>query len=152
MYSKGQTESGDALSFKKLFLSCVMGAAIALAAALVLMLLTALIAYPTADPMGFVPAGYGIFLLCAFLCGFISAKKAGGKALFCGAIGGAVYLAVAVSVSMLLVQEDMGARRMVLLISAFAVAVVGAALTISGGGKGARRPTGHAKAKLKKRK
>lgn len=152
MQSKNPAEKGELFSFKKMFLSCAAGAAIALAGAVVLIFLTALIAYPTADPMGFAPAGYGIFLLSAFLCGLISAKKAGGRAFFCGALGGGIYLAVAASVSMLLVQEDMGIRRIVLLLSAFTLAVAGAALTASGGGKGVRKPSRPAAAALKKRK
>ena len=153
MHAKNQAESMAAFSFKKMFLSCVVGAAVAFLSAFILMLIVGLIAYPTGDPMSFAPAGYAVFLVSAFICGFLSAKKAGGKALFCGAIGGAVYLAVVISMSLLLTQEDMGIRRIVLLLSAFAVSIVGAALTLSGSGaKRTRKPPNLAAAKLKKHK
>ena len=153
MHAKDHKENEEVFSFKKMFSSCMIGVSLSLAAALVLILIIGAVAYPTGDPMSFAPAGYGVFLLCALLCGLFSAKRAGERALLCGAVSGVIYLAIAIAVSMLLVQEDMGVRRGVLLISAFAVSIVGAALTMAGSGsKGVRRPQNPAAAKLKKRK
>ena len=149
MNQKIKTDHED-MPLKKIFLSCVIGVIIAFACALVLMLIVNIIAYRSGNPMKFRIAGYIIFILCAFVCGFLSAKRAGSKALICGLLSGAVYLAFIYSISLICTQEDMGIRRIVLLASAFAVCIIGAYAGLAGtGNKKVKRPENNAK-KFKK--
>ncbi len=90
---------------KNLFLCCAKGVLAALMTALALLMLASALAMTSSDPVSSSGWGYGIFLFCSAVGGFVSGKKYGKSRPVCGLISGVIYTACVLCASVLTLGE-----------------------------------------------
>ena len=80
---------------KSLFLNSVRGALVSLAACIILLLLSSVAVYSTADPNRYVaPTAVCVLLISALFGGFAAARMNGRSALLCGSATALIFLTI----------------------------------------------------------